>query len=178
MARIETERLTLRLPEPRDRAALHAMWADPLVMADLGPVKTADDSDAALARHAEYGAAGLGFQAVERRDTGETIGFCGLKPGAEDTPIKGELEIGWMIGRAHWRQGFACEAAAAFVDWAWVHRAETRIVAITAACNAASRSLMTRLGMRYLPALDFAHPIYPEDSPLRDTVVYAINRPA
>ena len=51
---IETERLILRLPEPRDRDALHAMWADPAVMAELGPVKDEAASDAVLA-----GATGL-----------------------------------------------------------------------------------------------------------------------
>ena len=50
-APIETERLILRAPEPGDRAPLHAMWADERVMADLGPVKSAADSEAALARH-------------------------------------------------------------------------------------------------------------------------------
>ena len=83
---ILTERLILRPAEPRDRAALHAMWADPLVMADLGPVKDAAASDAAIARHAGYQAAGIGFGVVERRTDGMVIGFCGLKPGNPATP--------------------------------------------------------------------------------------------
>ena len=64
---IVTERLILRLPEPRDRAALHAMWADPEVMAELGPVKDAAASDAVLAKHDGYRHEGLGFWTVERR---------------------------------------------------------------------------------------------------------------
>ena len=35
---IDTKRLILRVPTPIDRAPLHAMWADPRVMADLGVV--------------------------------------------------------------------------------------------------------------------------------------------
>ncbi|MBS0284621.1 MAG: GNAT family N-acetyltransferase, partial [Proteobacteria bacterium] len=92
---IGTDRLILRRFEERDRAPLHAMWADPRVMADLGPVKSAADSDAALARHASYDP--LGFFVVERREDGSTIGFCGLKPGAPDTPIADMLEVGWML---------------------------------------------------------------------------------
>ncbi|UVO49113.1 GNAT family N-acetyltransferase [Sphingomonas sp. SUN019] len=172
---IETERLILRAPEPRDRDALHAMWADPRVMADLGPVKTAADSDAAIARHAGY--APLGFWIVERRSDGAAIGFCGLKPGAPDTPIDGMLEIGWMLAADCWGVGYAREAAAASIAWAWANRTDDAIVAITARQNAKSRGLMERLGMMHEPALDFSHSQFPGDDPRRDTVTYRIARP-
>lgn len=171
---IETERLILRTPEPRDRAALHAMWADPRVMADLGPVKSAEESDVTIARHASY--APLGFWAVERRADGVVAGFCGLKPGAPNTPIEGMLEIGWMLAVESWGQGYAREAAAATLAWAWANRREDAVVAITARQNAKSRGLMTRLGMAHVPALDFAHPLFGADDPRRDTVTYRIAR--
>jgi RimJ/RimL family protein N-acetyltransferase len=174
---IVTERLILRPAEPRDRAALHAMWADPRVMKDLGPVKDEAASDAAIARHAGYRADGLGFCVVERRDDGAMLGFCGLKPGAPTTPIRGELEIGWMLAHAAWGQGYAREAAAAWLAWAWAHRAEPRVVAITAANNVASQRLMERLGMRQLGGGDFDHPDFTADDPRRMTVTYAIDRP-
>ncbi|MGK6324035.1 GNAT family N-acetyltransferase [Sphingomonas sp. DT-51] len=174
---IVTLRLILRPAEPRDRAALHAMWADALVMAELGPVKDAAASDAAIARHAGYRAEGIGFGTVERRADGAVIGFCGLKPGAPTTPIRGELEIGWMLARAAWGQGYAREAAAAWIDWAWAHRAEPRVVAITAARNVASRRLMERLGMHQLADGAFDHPDFAADDPRRATVTYAIDRP-
>lgn len=174
---IETARLVLRRDTPADRAALHAMWADPRVMADLGPVKSAEASDAALAKHAGYHDQGLGFWVVERREDGAVIGFCGLKPGAPDTPIAGALEIGWMLAVPYWRQGYAQEAAAASMDWAWRHRDDDAIVAITARQNAKSRDLMERLGMAHVPALDFAHPLFTIDDPRRDTVTYRIARP-
>jgi RimJ/RimL family protein N-acetyltransferase len=144
---IRTERLVLRRPEPRDRAPLHAMWADETVMADLGPVKDEVASDAALARHASY--APLGFWAVEHRGDGTTIGFCGLKPGAPDTPIAGMLEIGWMLAVPYWGGGYARESAAASLAWGWANRHEDAIVAITARRNAKSRGLMERLGMAH-----------------------------
>lgn len=174
---IETERLILRPQEASDRAALHAIWADPAVMATLGPVKTAADSDATIARHRGYGEVGLGFWVVERRDSGETIGFCGLKPGADDTPIVNEVEIGWVIARGHWRQGFAREAALASLEWGWANTTAPRILAITAARNLPSQALMAQLGMKRLRDLDFVHPGLMRDPELRDTVVFAIDRP-
>ncbi len=174
---IETERLILRRDTLADRPALYAMWADPRVMADLGPVKSVADSDAALARHASYNAQGLGFWVVERRSDGAVIGFCGLKPGAPDTPITGALEVGWMLAVPYWKQGFANEAAAASIAWAWANRDDAAIVAITARQNDKSRGLMSRLGMAHVPELDFAHPNFAEGDPLRDTVTYRIMRP-
>ena len=174
---IETARLILRRDTPEDRAALHAMWADPRVMADLGPVKTPEMSDAAIAKHRGYHDQGLGFWVVEHRADREVIGFCGLKPGGEGTPIAGALEIGWMIAVPYWRQGYALEASQAGIDWAWRTRDDDAIVAITARQNAKSRALMERLGMAYLPELDFAHPLFTIDDPRRDTVTYRIARP-
>ncbi len=173
---IETARLLLRPPEPRDFDALHAMWSDPAVMRDLGPVKSTAHSRATIARHLGYGPShGIGFNAVERGEDGAVIGFCGLKPGAPDTPIADELEIGWMFARACWGKGYAREAAAAWLDWAWAYRPEPRVVAITAACNLPSQALMARLGMRWI--VDFEHPVQPEGHRLRPSVAFAIDRP-
>ncbi|MGN8000105.1 GNAT family N-acetyltransferase [Sphingomonas sp. 22176] len=173
---IETARLLLRPPEPRDFEALHAMWSDPEVMRDLGPVKTPAHSRATIVRHLGYGPSrGLGFQVVKRREDGAVLGFCGLKPGAPDTPIAGELEIGWMFARPHWGKGYAREAAAASLDWAWAHRAEPRVVAITSASNLPSQALMARLGMAWFA--DFEHPVHPAGHRLRPSVAFAIPRP-
>ncbi|RZF63997.1 N-acetyltransferase [Sphingomonas populi] len=174
---IETARLVLRLPVAGDHAPLHAMWSDPRVMADLGPLKTPEDSAATIARHEGYRQShGFGFWTVVLRDSGTVIGFCGLKPGAENTPIAGEVEVGWMLAAAHWRQGYAREAAQASLAWGWANSDAARIVAITAAQNHASRALMERLGMVRLGGFD--HPNFAIDDPRRETVSYAIDRPA
>ncbi len=174
---IETARLILRVPEAADRAALHAMWADPRVMADLGPVKDAAQSDAALARHEGYRREGLGFWVVERRDMGGVIGFCGLKRADDYVPFPGAVEIGWMFAEAHWGRGYAREAAAASLDWAWTRVGAARVIAITAAVNAKSRALMARLGLHYVESGDFDHPLFAPGDRLRASVTYAIDRP-
>lgn len=174
---IETERLILRKPRPADRPALHAMWADPLMMAELGPVKDAAASDAALARHDGYRHEGLGFLTVERAADGAALGFCGLKRGDPPHPIAGEVEAGWMIARPYWRQGYALEAMRAVFEWGWAGFSMPRIVAITAASNLASQAMMMRLGMARLPDGDFQHHAFASGDPLRHIVTYAIDRP-
>lgn len=174
---IETERLLLRPPEPRDHPALFEMWADPEVMVDLGPVKDEEASRAVLAKHDAFRAEGLGFWTVERRSDGAVIGFCGLKRGDAHNPIAGQVEAGWIIARPYWRQGYALEAMIAALDWGWANVATDRIVAITSAVNQKSQAMMTRLGMYRLVDGDFLHPLVPEGDRLRPIVTYAIDRP-
>ncbi|WP_184029061.1 GNAT family N-acetyltransferase [Sphingomonas yantingensis] len=172
---IETARLRLRRPVFADLDALAAIWGDPRVMADLGPVKDRAMSAATLERHLGYWADGFGFWLIEHN--GAVAGFGGLKPGAPDTPIEGEIEAGWMLAPDHWGQGLAGEAMTAALGWGWVNLAPPRIVAITAEQNGASRRLMTRLGMAQLPDLTFDHPQFDLADPCRRTVTYAIARP-
>ena len=176
---IGTERLILRAYEPRDRAAIWAQLRDAETMQYLLPV--ADDAafDAMIERMAGYQSDhGFTFWTVERRDTGEAIGMCGLKPGAPATPIEGDVEIGWRFARGSWGQGFAREAALATLDWAWANTDALRVAAITVAANTASWGLMERLGMTRDLDGDFDHPLVADDSPLKRHILYRITRPA
>lgn len=174
---IQTERLILRRPEPRDTPALRSMFADPDVMADLAPVKDDEGTAATLAKHDGYRHEGLGFWVVERCEDGAVVGFCGLKRGDTHNPIAGEVEAGWIIDRPYWRQGYAFEAMEAALDWAWANTGAARIVAITSAVNTKSQKLMERLGMVRLEDGDYDHPLFPEGHRLRPTVTFAIPRP-
>jgi RimJ/RimL family protein N-acetyltransferase len=117
---IETERLLLRRWRDEDRAAFHAHCSDPKVMEFLGPLMTREQVDAALDRQNRFlDTHGYCFWTVERKGDGALLGFCGLKPGREDTPIEGKVEIGWRFGVAYWGQGYAREAAQASLDWGW-----------------------------------------------------------
>lgn len=175
---IETERLTLRPWEEHDRAPFAAMGQDGRVMATLGPLLGRAESDAAIERLREIEARhGYTFWAVERRD-GAFLGVCGVKPGPAGTPIEGELEIGWRLAHAHWGQGYAREAAAATLAWAWAHTGRDRVVAITTPGNTRSWGLMERLGMARVAGGDFDHPALAAGDPLRRHLTYAIARPA
>jgi len=176
---IETARLLLRPPTAADRLWLRNLLDDPEAMAMIGPRRNVTECDEALDRHLGwFESHGYGFMAVLRREDGAGIGFCGLKPGAENTPIAGEVEIGWMLYPAYWRCGYGYEAAAALLDWGWATTDAARIVAITSAANAPSRALMTRLGMAQLPDCDFFSPRFQIGDERRPSVTYAIARPA
>jgi RimJ/RimL family protein N-acetyltransferase len=174
---IETARLALRWPQESDVAALAAMFADEQAMALFGPVRDAEGTRAILDRHAGYRGEGLGFWATIERASGECVGFCGLKPGADDTPIAGEVEIGWLIARGHWGRGFAREAAGASLAAAWRRPGVDRVVAIVSRANAPNHKVALALGMERVAELDFTHPALDRDDPLAAMWTYAIGRP-
>ncbi len=170
---IDTERLVLRRWEDRDRPIFYRHCADPEVMRHFPATLTPPEVDAAIARQDGFQAShGYCFWVVEAKDSGDMIGFCGLKPGAEGTPLEGGVEIGWRFGREHWGRGLATEAAIASLDWGFAHVPVDRIGAITAATNSRSWRLMERIGMVRAPDQDFDHPAVPDDSPLRRHLTY------
>ena len=173
---IETARLIVRPWRDDDRAAYHAICCDPGVMRYLGPPQNRAESDAAIDRMiASQAQHGFCFWAVERRDDGALLGFCGLLPAKP--PITGDVEIGWRLGSAHWRQGYAREAAVASLDWAWRRLDIATVAAITVSANTRSWGLMERLGMTRVVDGDFDHPGVPDGSPLKRHILYRAARP-
>ena len=175
---IETNRLTLRNWQDRDRLPFNAMGRDPAVMEFLGPLQTQADTDAGIARLQGFAADhGHTFWAIERRADAEFLGFCGLKFPPENIPgVTGAIEIGWRLRRDAWGAGYASEAAAASLNWGWANLAVDRIVAITTPGNFRSQALMLRLGMVRRHDLDFGHPALAPDDPLRAHVTFEIRR--
>ena len=70
------------------------------------------------------------------------------------------------------------EAAIASVQWTFDTLRDDAVWAITSTENRASRAVMKRIGMEYLPDLDFDHPKVGADSPLLRHVTYSVDRDA
>jgi RimJ/RimL family protein N-acetyltransferase len=173
---IETERLILRRWQDSDRPAWHTMGRDRAVMEFLGPPLSAEDADIAMRRQNDLiDSIGHAFWAIERKEDGAFLGFCGLKPGPEGTPLFGETEIGWRLAQHGWGKGYAKEAAQASLDWAWTHLDVPSVAAMTVLGNTRSWGLMERLGMVRVPEQDFIHPKAPEW--LNPHITYRIARP-
>jgi RimJ/RimL family protein N-acetyltransferase len=174
---IETLRLTLRPWMEADVPEFVRVTNTPTVMEFLGGVRETEEFYAGFLRaQACQAQNGFCFWIVERRNDKALLGFCGLKIGNVG-PVTGEIEIGWRLRADAWGQGYAREAAAASLDWAWRNLSCPRVVAITAATNARSWRLMERLGMQRLWELDFEHPDLPPGHALRPHITYAIARP-
>jgi RimJ/RimL family protein N-acetyltransferase len=176
---IETARLYLRNWRPEDRAVFLDMCNSPQVMEHLGGPMSDEEVDDGIARIAACQARnGHSFWAIERREDGAFLGFCGLKIATEaGTPVDGEIEIGWRLRADAWGKGYAREAAQASLDWGFAHLPTDRIVAITIPANRRSWGLMKRLGMTRRPDLDFDHPDFEVGHPLCAHITYVAERP-
>lgn len=169
---LETDRLLLRDWRADDFGALHELCTCPKVMATIGPLHDEQATRAFLVRLQERSARdGHTFWAMERKDDGRVIGFCGVSRGPVP-PIEGELEIGWRLAADCWGQSYAREAAQATLGWIAEHRPGEPLCAITSVDNMRSRGLMERLGMRYDTGMDFDHPSIADGSPLKRHVTY------
>lgn len=178
MVELRTARLLLRELREADREPFARMNADPLVMEHFPRTLTRAESDALLDRigehHREHG---WGLWGVERRDTGELVGFTGLTTVRFETAFTPAVEVGWRLDAAHWGQGFATEAATEALRYGFEVVGLERVVSFTARSNVRSQAVMRRIGMQPWPAWDFDHPSVPEGSPLRYAVVYRLDRP-
>jgi [ribosomal protein S5]-alanine N-acetyltransferase len=77
------------------------------------------------------------------------LGTCGFD---EIDLARGAAAIGYVLAKPYWGQGYATEAAAAVVDFGFVHLDLRRIEAQALSENVTSLRVMAKLGMRYREA--------------------------
>jgi RimJ/RimL family protein N-acetyltransferase len=121
---------------------------------------------------AEYG---FGLWALQRRDSGEFIGFTGLAWQRFPAAFTPAVEIGWRLQRRAWGRGLATEAARAAAHHGFEVIGLRDIVSMTARRNIRSQAVMRRLGMHTDPADDFEHPAVPPGHPLAAHVLYRLS---
>ena len=170
-----TERLLLRPWCQADYQPFAEMNADPEIMRYFPSVLSREESDALADRLAlELRQRGWGVWALERLDSGAFIGFTGLNP-CTDLPFGDGIEIAWRLRHDAWGQGYASEAARQTLSIAFEHLSLPEVLSFTAAGNRRSTAVMTRIGMQDC-GTTFQHPRVPEGSPLREHVLYRIDR--
>jgi ribosomal-protein-alanine N-acetyltransferase len=135
---IRTERLLLRRARPDDLHGLNAVFRDPQAMRYWSSTPHPD-----LATTTEWLDGMLTLDPAESDDfivelDGQVIG----KAGAWKLP-----EVGYIIGPDHWGKGYAREAMAAFIAYAFEHRTD-HLTADVDPRNERSLALMARLGFR------------------------------
>ena len=174
---LHTPRLLLRPWRDADRAPFAEMNGDPQVMRHFPAPLSREESDGLAERLAvDFAEHGFGFWALQRKDSGAFIGFTGLRPVTFAAPFCPAVEIAWRLGRAHWRQGLASEAARAALACGFTQLALEQIVSFTTRDNLASQGVMQAIGMRHDPAGDFDHPALAEGHRLRRHVLYRLSR--
>jgi ribosomal-protein-alanine N-acetyltransferase len=170
VAEIATRRLLLRQWCEEDLAPFAALNGDPEVMRYFPATLTRAESDE-LARHIH----GWGLWAVEVGGGPAFIGFVGLNRVRFEAHFTPAIEIGWRLDRPYWGHGYATEAAAAGLSFAFDVLECPEVVSFASLLNERSMRVMRRLGMSRDPAEDFDHPAL-ADGPLRRHALYRISR--
>ena len=145
---LQTPRLVLRLPRAEDAAPLMDIHHDPQAVkyvvfgAAPGGITAAWRNIAMMLGHWQL--RGYGQWTVVEKASGEVIGRVGLWhpvgwPG---------IDLGWIIRRSRWNNGFATEAARAALDWTWDHVDTDHVISVIQPDNAPSIRVAEKIGER------------------------------
>jgi RimJ/RimL family protein N-acetyltransferase len=146
---LRTGRLVLRplaAGDLDDLSALHAQeafWRYP-----LGRGVTRAETEQFIAQRLESYRAGVpAVSAVEVADTGELAGWAGLASPEFLPEILPAMEVGWRLGTQFWGRGYATEAGAAWLTYAFEELGLDEVVSVYEPANVASGAVMARLGL-------------------------------
>lgn len=143
---LATPRLRLTALSAEDLDDFFALLHDPEVTRFMGmaPLGARAEAEELLACFAARAAAGAEVRwAIRRGDEARLIGVCTLEGPFEP---RRRAEIGYVVARAHWRQGVASEAVRAVLGYAFGPLQLNRVEALVYAEHTASRALLAKLG--------------------------------
>lgn len=142
---LETARLTLTPVTPADAPLVHPIMADPDVMAhwDVAEIEDPDVVDQILAGQVEAMQGDRAFHwAMRLTADGAFLGLCDL---SEIDWRHHRAEVGFILGKDSWGQGYAYEAMQAVMNHA-ASLGLKRLWARTLVGNDSSEKLLTKLG--------------------------------
>lgn len=170
---ISTRRLLLHEYDPGDLDAVQAFASDPVVcaFAEWGP-NTPQETAAFLDEYAaEQRAVPRETWTLAVAMDGSVIGSVALMTGTSDLVRgPGEAEIGYVLRRDAWSNGYAAEAAEALLAWAGSHLGITRVVATCRPENTGSVRVLEKIGMQQV---DYLREHKRIDGQAQDSLVFA-----
>jgi [ribosomal protein S5]-alanine N-acetyltransferase len=146
---LTTKRLTLRRLSPADAEFILELLNDAAFLRFIGDkaVRSVDDARQYILDGpvASYQRNGFGLWLVALKETGLSVGMCGLLK-RDSLP---DVDIGFAFLPGYRSQGYAFESASAVLDYGRTELGLKRIVAITNPANAGSIRVLQKLGMRF-----------------------------
>lgn len=153
---IETERLILRHLSTNDAPFILELLNDPSFIQNIGDrnVRTIADAESYITKGpvSSYEKNGFGLDLVTLKETGESIGICGLikRDTLED------VDIGYAFLPKFWKKGYAVESARAVLEYGLTVQKLKRIVAITLEANRGSVRVLERIGLTFEKMVNLA----------------------
>jgi RimJ/RimL family protein N-acetyltransferase len=158
---LETERLFLRPLAENDWDMALETFTDPEVMKYVADVANEETLAEEMKTHIRRGAGGrIGVWCVLQRETREKLGTAILLPMPieekdtdwslvqEDSYPDADIEVGYILKRSAWGNGYATEACGRLVRFAFEETGLDEVVAVTDPRNAASQKVLRKCGLR------------------------------
>jgi RimJ/RimL family protein N-acetyltransferase len=145
----QTERLILRPMTEEDADFILELLNDPSFIRYIGDrnVRTLEGAKGYITNGpvASYAQNGFGLYLVELKESGESMGMCGL---IRRNTLK-DVDIGYAFLPKFWSRGYAFEAATEMKRYAQEELQLKRLVAVVDPENPASIRLLEKLGMKF-----------------------------
>jgi RimJ/RimL family protein N-acetyltransferase len=136
-------------------------FTDPEVMKFVADVSSEETLAKEMKNYIRRGAGGrIGVWCVIQRETGEKLGTLALLPLPieeddtdwsllqEDGYPDADIEVGYILKRSAWGNGYATEACCRLVQFAFEKTKLDEVVAVTDPRNAVSQKVLRKCGLR------------------------------
>lgn len=149
--RLETKRLILRPIRENDAQNFYEMDSNPKVHIYLGnnPVTSIEQSEekikGVLQQYKDFG---VGRLAMEKKDTGEFVGWSGLKFERELRKEFDYYDLGYRLKEEFWGYGYATEGALASLDYGFKKLKLKEICAAAHHDHVVSNHILKKIGMK------------------------------
>jgi [ribosomal protein S5]-alanine N-acetyltransferase len=156
---VETERLIMREIVPDDEHGFFEMDSDSEVHRYLGnkPVKSIEEIRKAIAFiRQQYVDNGIGRWAVIEKQTGNFIGWSGLKLVKDEFNGKTDFyDLGYRFNKRYWGKGYATETAKASVQYGFETMKLRKITGMAHIDNIASQNVLQKAGLKFVNTFDY-----------------------
>ncbi|MCB9251595.1 MAG: GNAT family N-acetyltransferase [Flavobacteriales bacterium] len=156
---IETSRLILRELMHSDLDGLHELESNPIVHKYLGNQPVQDKNKLAevidFVRN-QYTERGIGRWAVINKNTGEFMGWSGIKLETEPTNgFENYYDIGYRFIPRFWNKGYATESAMAALEYGFKNLPIHTLYGAAHVENIGSNRVLTKLGLRFVNQFNY-----------------------
>ncbi len=143
---LETKRLLLREFQVNDAQKMYELNTNLEVIKYTGDssFKSIQQAKIFLKNYTDYKKNGYGRWAVVLKESGEFIGWCGLKLNEENF-----TDIGFRFFKREWNNGFATESSNAVLAYGFDKLGLTEIIGRSAIENSASIIILKKLNMTF-----------------------------
>jgi len=153
---IETTRLFIRQPTPEDLDYLITWLTDSETSKHVGGVRPLEKIKETMEKTlSNWKSKNFGGGIVVLKTTSEVIVICGISEVVIDEKV--ENDLGYLIDKKYWNQGFATEASRAMMDYGISILGMTRITAWPNKKNISSIKVAEKLGFKFEKEISEKH---------------------